>query len=169
MKERAILERERFFGLSLSAYVGSKVGVLAALGLIQVVLLLGAVEWHLALRGNLFLQLLALWGASLCGTGLGLAVSAVSERQERAVGAVPLLLLPQILFSEVAIPRDTFGRAVDLGEEIMPARWAFLVFKELADTEPAWGQVALGFGALSVYTAALCGLTVLLLLRRREV
>lgn len=169
VKERAIVERERFFGLSLPAYVASKFGVLAVLGLVQVVLLLGAVEWQLALRGNLALQLLALWGASLCGTGLGLAVSAVSTHQERAVGAVPLLLLPQILFSEVAIPRDAFGAAVDAGEEIMPARWAFLVFQELAALETDWAQVALGLGVLAVYTVALGGLTVLLLIRRREV
>ncbi len=39
VKERNILERERFFGLSLAAYVGSKMAVLAGLGLLQVFLL----------------------------------------------------------------------------------------------------------------------------------
>jgi hypothetical protein len=169
VKERAILERERLFGLSLVAYVGSKLSVLSVLGLAQVVLLLGAVEWQLALRGNLVLQLLALWGASLCGTALGLAVSALSRHQERAVGAVPLLLLPQILFSEVAIPRDRFGPAVDAGEEIMPAKWAFQIFKELAALEPDWAQVALAFGVQGLMTAGLAALTVALLVRRQEV
>src|SRR5690606_28545318 len=108
VKERAILERERFFGLSLSAYVLSKGKVLAGLGLVQVVLLQLAVEWKLALKGPLLLQLCALFLASLAGTGLGLIVSALSSRQERAVGAVPLLILPQILFSKVSVPEEHF-------------------------------------------------------------
>lgn len=169
VKERAILERERFFGLSLPAYVASKLSVLSVLGLAQVVLLLGAVEWQLALRGNLVLQLLALWGASLCGTGLGLAVSALSRHQERAVGAVPLLLLPQILFSEVAIPRERFGPAVDAGEEIMPAKWAFQIFRELAALEPDWASVAVAFGVQALMTTGLAALTVALLVKRQEV
>ena len=104
VKERAILERERLFGLRPGAYLASKVWVLAALGAAQVVLLQGTVEWHLQLRGPMPLELLALFGASLAGTGLGLLVSALATTQERAVFAVPLLLLPQILFSELAIP-----------------------------------------------------------------
>ncbi len=67
VKERAILERERLFGLRPGAYVVSKVWVLAALGAVQVVLLQGAVEWHLQLRGPMPLELLALFGASLAG------------------------------------------------------------------------------------------------------
>jgi ABC transport system ATP-binding/permease protein len=169
VKERAIFERERFFGLRPSAYVLSKLGVLSALGLVQVVLLIGAVEWRIAMHGNLVLQILALLLASLCGTALGLLVSALSRHQERAVGAVPLLLLPQILFSEVAIPRNRFGEIVDLGEEIMPARWAFLVFSELAAVETDWLAVLLGYGVLAGATAGLLALTALLLQRRQEV
>ena len=82
---------------------------------------------------------------------------------------MPLLLLPQILFSEVAIPRDRFGPAVDAGEEIMPAKWAFQIFKELAALEPDWAQVALAFGVQGLMTAGLAALTVALLVRRQEV
>jgi len=45
IKERAILERERLFGLSMPRYVLSKGVVLAGLGLAQVLLLQVAVEW----------------------------------------------------------------------------------------------------------------------------
>jgi len=141
VKERAILERERLFGLSPRAYVASKVWVLGALGAVQVVLLQGTVEWHLQLRGPMPLELLALWGASVAGTGLGLLVSALATTQERAVFAVPLLLLPQILFSELAIPNNLYSDVVAAMEKAMPVHWAFRVFEESAALEPRWLMV----------------------------
>ncbi len=168
VKERAVLERERFFGLSLGAYVLSKVQVLAVIGLAQVLLLQVAVEWQLALRGHFLLQTLALWGASLGGTGLGLLVSAIAKTQERAVGAIPLLMLPQILFSEFAIPKEQFGTAVEWAERFMPVRWAYQVFTELAATETGWLDVGLAFVVLGVYAAVLGALVVAALIPRRE-
>lgn len=169
VRERAILERERFFGVSLPAYVASKVVVLGLLGGVQVLLLQGAVEWHLSLRGPYLLQTLALWGASLAGTGLGLLVSALSKTQERAVGWVPLLLLPQILFSEMAVPRDTFREIVTTVEKAMPVHWAFEVFKEAARDDPSWGRVLACTAALFLYGAALLVMTTAALWPRREV
>jgi ABC-type multidrug transport system permease subunit len=169
VKERAILERERFFGLSLWAYVLSKVRVLAGLGLVQVVLLQMAVEWKLQLKGPMLLQMTALFLASLAGTGLGLVVSAIAARQERAVGAVPLLILPQILFSKFAIPEKHFGDVVKVVEKLMPVRWSFRVFEEGAATEPSWWVALGGLFALAVMAAALTALAVLALVPRREV
>lgn len=168
VKERAILERERFFGLSLTAYVLSKAKVLAGLGLVQVVLLQLAVEWKLALKGPMLLQMTALFLASLAGTGLGLIVSALSSRQERAVGAVPLLILPQILFSKVSIPEEHFDDVVKVVEKLMPVRWAFRVFEEGAATEPDWLIAALSLVVLVVMSALLIAGATVALLPRRE-
>lgn len=169
VKERAILERERLFGLSTRDYVISKVWVLAALGAVQVVLLQGTVEWHLQLRGPMLLELLALFGASVAGTGLGLLVSALATTQERAVFAVPLLLLPQILFSELAIPSHLYSDVVGTVEKIMPVHWAFRVFEESAALEPRWHMVALSLGVLMAMCAVLVGAAMVSLLPRREV
>jgi len=169
VKERAILERERFFGINLGAYVASKVAVLAGLGLLQVALMQAAVEWSIALKGPYLIQTLALWGASLCGVGLGLVVSALARAQERAVGAVPLLLLPQILFSEFAIPAERFGPAVEVVEKLMPVRWGYRVFAEAAATEPAWGLVGLSLSVEAIYAAALFALACAALIPRREI
>jgi hypothetical protein len=65
VKERAILERERLFGLRPRDYVLYKVWVLASLGAVQVILLQGTVEWQLQLRGPMPVELLALFGASV--------------------------------------------------------------------------------------------------------
>ncbi len=169
VKERRILERERLFGVRPGAYVMSKVWVLAALGLIQVVLLQGAVEWHLQMRGPMGLQLLALWGASAAGTGLGLVTSALATTQERAVFAVPLLLLPQILFSELAIPSELYSDVVGTVEKVMPVHWAFQVFQEGAAMEPRWYMTVLFLVVLFAMAAALIGLATIALLPRREV
>lgn len=169
VKERAIVERERLLGLSLAAYVASRLQVLAVLALAQVVLMQGAVEWTLALRGNMALELLALWLAALAGTGIGLFVSAVSTSQERAVGVVPLLLLPQILFSSFAIPEDQFSTVVRAVEKGMPVHWAYEVFEQLAAAETEWGQVAIALLALAGMTGATALATMAALTRRRSV
>jgi len=169
VKERRILERERLFGLSPRDYVISKVWVLAALGAAQVVLLQGTVEWHLHLRGPMGVELLALFGASVAGTGLGLLVSALATTQERAVFAVPLLLLPQILFSELAIPSNLYSDVVAAVEKAMPVHWAFQVFEESAALEPRWHMVALSLVVLLAMCAALVAATMVSLIPRREV
>ncbi len=169
VKERAILERERLFGLRPGAYVASKVWVLGALGAAQVVLLQGTVEWHLQLRGPMPLELLALFGASMAGTGLGLLVSALATTQERAVFAVPLLLLPQILFSELAIPNDLYSDVVATVEKAMPVHWAFRVFEESAALEPRWFMVVLSLVVLLAMCTVLFGAATVALFPRREV
>lgn len=169
VKERAILERERLFGIRPRDYVLSKVWVLAALGAVQVILLQGTVEWHLQLRGPMALELLALFGASVAGTGLGLLVSALAMTQERAVFAVPLLLLPQILFSELAIPGNLYSDVVATVEKAMPVHWAFRVFKEAAALEPRWHMAALFLVVLLAMAAALIGAAMVALIPQREV
>ena len=169
VKERAILERERLFGIRPRDYIASKVWVLAALGAAQVVLLQGTVEWHLQLRGPMLLELLALFGASVAGTGLGLLVSALARTQERAVFAVPLLLLPQILFSELAIPNNLYSDVVAAGEKVMPVHWAFRVFEESAALEPRWHMVALFLIVLFAMATALVVVATVALLPQREV
>ncbi len=169
VKERAIVERERLLGLSMRAYVLSRLHVLAGLALAQVVLMQGAVEWKIALRGNMAIELVALWLAALAGTGIGLLVSALSTSQERAVGVVPLLLLPQILFSEFAIPSEQFSGLVRAAEKGMPVHWAYEVFDQLAAVETAWGAVLGALGALVAMTTALALATMAALARRRPV
>jgi len=169
VKERAILERERMFGLSLSAYVGSKLQVLAVLGLVQVVLLQGAVEWSLSLRGPYLLETLCLWLGCLAGTALGLLVSSMARRQERAVGVVPLLLLPQILFSEFAVPDEHFRGLLEAVRSLMPVHWSYTIFAAGAATEPRWNEVAEGLVVLPAMTAGLAFLAIAALHRRQEV
>ena len=115
------------------------------------------------------LELLALFGASVAGTGLGLLVSALATTQERAVFAVPLLLLPQILLSELAITNNLYSDVVAALEKAMPVHWAFRVFEESAALEPRWHVVALSLLVLAAMCAALVGAATVALFPRREV
>jgi ABC-type multidrug transport system permease subunit len=169
VKERSIVERERLLGLSLVAYIASRFSVLSVLGFLQVLMLQIAVEWSLSLKGIFVVQTMALWLATLCGIGLGLVVSALSHTQERAVGAIPLIVLPQILFSEFSIPRENFGDTVLVIEKCMPVRWCYEIFQELAALETAWGTVLLSFSVLIIMIVILAALACLTLLRQREV
>ena len=101
--------------------------------------------------------------------GLGLFVSALATTQERAVFAVPLLLLPQILFSELAIPNNLYSDAVAAGEKVTPVHWAFRVFEESAALEPRWHMVALFLIILFAMATALIVVATVALLPQREV
>ena len=169
VRERAIIERERFFGVSTYAVVASRFQVLAVLGAAQALMLQVAVEWKMALHGLFPVQTAALVLATWCGTGLGLVVSAVASSQERAVAVVPLLLLPQVLFSEFAVPRQYFNDAVKVVELFMPVRWAYRAFVDAAAVEPAYGQVALSLLAMVVYAVVLAVLACVALLPSREI
>jgi hypothetical protein len=155
VKERPIFARERLFGLSSSAYVISKARVLFGIDVIQVAFLLGIVEWKIGLKGSLVWQSSSLLLCAFAGTGLGLLISSLTRRQERAVAAVPLLILPQILFSEFAIPREAFGTVTELVEKGMIVRWGYRIFTEAAAVEPGYGDIILSIGVLLVMTAAL--------------
>ena len=139
------------------------------LGFAQILLLQIAVEWSLSLRGIFLVQTLALWLATLCGIGLGLVVSALSHSQEWAVGAVPLIIIPQILFSDFAFSRENFGDMVALIEKCMPVRWCYEIFQQLAAMETAWGSVFFSFFMLIVTIIFLAGLACITLLQKREV
>ena len=167
VKERPILERERLFGLSMPAYVGSKLVVLGGIALMQVVLLQGAVEWRLSLRGPYLLQTAALWLSAMAGSGLGLVVSAIAARQERAVAAVPLLLLPQILLSRFTVPESSFEGPLGWARAVMPVYQGFHVFELTAAAEPRWGE-ALGALLLLPLGAALSALVCAALLQLRQ-
>lgn len=168
VKERAIVERERLLGLSIPAYIGSRFLVLSGVSVVQVIALIGVVEASLALRGPLPLQVVSLCLAALAGVGLGLTVSAVSTSQERAVGVVPLLILPQILFSDLAVSERYFSDAVRMAERCMPVHWAYTLFKEAAEKEPVWGDVFLSLMAQFGVILALATTATLALLRRRD-
>ncbi len=104
VKERPIYERERMLFLQLGPYLCSKYMVLGWIALFQSLCLAWLTDHFVGLRGWWLLYGAVLFCVAMCGTGWGLAVSALAGSQDKAVGLVPMVLLPQILFHRLFLP-----------------------------------------------------------------
>jgi len=127
IRERAVYTRERMVNLRLLPYVSSKLFVLALIVAFQCVLLFGSIKFlHYAgimkMPGWALPQFAVVMITAMVGIALGLFVSAVVKTSEMATSLVPLILIPQILFSGlVGVPTGT-ARLIGT---LMPATWAF--------------------------------------------
>jgi ABC-type multidrug transport system ATPase subunit len=127
IRERAVYTRERMVNLRLLPYVGSKLFVLALIVSFQCLLLFGSLKFlHYAglmnLPGWAIPQLVIILLTAMVGLALGLLISAIVKTSEMATSLVPLILIPQILFSGlVGVPVNT-ARVIGT---LMPATWAF--------------------------------------------
>jgi ABC-type multidrug transport system ATPase subunit len=127
IRERAVYTRERMVNLRLLPYVASKLFVLALIVSCQCLLLFGSLKFlHYSglmnLPGWAIPQLVVVMLTAMVGLALGLLVSAMVKTSEMATSLVPLILIPQILFSGlVGVPQST---AKVIGT-LMPATWAF--------------------------------------------
>ena len=104
-KERTIMKREYMTGMSLSAYVTSKILVLGVLCMIQSLMITGVFSLMVGLpeKGILFPPffelLITTFITAVASSSMGLLVSALFTNADRAMTVAPLLLMPQILFS----------------------------------------------------------------------
>ena len=134
IRERAVYTRERMVNLGLMPYVGSKIFVLALIVTVQCMMLFGALKMMhyvglMSVPGWLVPQLAIVFITAMVGIALGLFVSAIVKTSEMATSLVPLILIPQILFSGlVGVPE---GASKVIGT-LMPATWAFDGLKQFS-------------------------------------
>ena len=104
-KERTIMKREYMTGLSLNAYILSKILVLGILCLIQSAFIIGVFTASVGLpeEGLItrpFAELfITTFLTAVASTAMGLFVSSLFTNADRAMTVAPILLMPQILFS----------------------------------------------------------------------
>lgn len=135
VKERGLVEREFDVGIRLDAYVLAKALVLFALNFIQILLLVQVVELLRPLgiasngRFELFaIAVLTAWAS----TAMGLAVSCAARSVDQAAGAVPLLLMPQLLLAGGLIPLAQMPPIMSAIANVVYARWAYAGFGSAA-------------------------------------
>jgi ABC-type multidrug transport system permease subunit len=167
VKERAIFFRERMVGVEIPAYVFSKMRILAMLGFVQSLTLIVIVNYYIHLLGNKFFLFLTLYFCSLVGTTLGLLISAIMNSQDKAVGMVPLLMIPQILFSEFALPKELHEGVTKYLERLMLVGWGYENFKELISAEPAYLIIARNLLILGLFGSLFFFLTIIVLKRKK--
>ena len=90
---------------------------------------------------------------TLCANALGLLLSSMVKSQNSLIALVPIVLIPQLIFSEVLLPNP--GELVEKIELAMIASWAYNMLHELPKSEPLWGNVFMGVAVLVAMQVAL--------------
>jgi ABC-type cobalamin/Fe3+-siderophores transport system ATPase subunit len=128
VKERGLVEREFDVGVRLDAYVLAKALVLFTLNFVQILLLVQVVELlrplGISSSGRLELFAIALLTA-WTSAAMGLAVSCAARSVDQAAGAIPLLLMPQLLLAGGLVPLAQMPRVVSAIANVVFARWSY--------------------------------------------
>ncbi len=127
VKEAAIYRRERTVNLGIMPYMFSKIVVLGILCFVQSAVLTFVVEVGEPLHQGIFLPpvletYITLTLTAFAGLMLGLTISAIAPNNDRAVSFVPLILIPQVIFSGAIIPLKDW--LTQIMAAIFPTRWA---------------------------------------------
>jgi putative ABC transport system ATP-binding protein len=135
VKETAIYVRERLVNLGLFAYLNSKIIVLGGLALVQTLLMVVTIlfgfdspqpetlPWFIGIFITSFLTLFT-------SISLGLMVSSSVSNSTQANSALPILLLPQIIFSGVLFDMEGVGKYISW---FMLSRWSVGAYGALVD------------------------------------
>ena len=122
VKEVAMFRRERLIGLGRNSYLLAKLLTLGRMTVVQSLLLYGVMQLCSGgLVGSAGWQSAALVATSFASVGLGLAISALSRTILQAVMLVPLVLIPQILFSGFTPPAGDMKTGPYVVSRLMPS------------------------------------------------
>lgn len=158
-KERPIFLRERLAGVRIWPYLLSKLAVLALFCVAQSVLLLGIISARVELTSEAstwWLILATLTLTSLVATLQGLLLSGLAGSNDQAVSLVPVVLLPQVIFSGMLISLSDLGplRAV---ANVMPGRWAYGGLAALTNLNDLYSQTGIARHAKDVFDTSPLG------------
>lgn len=131
IKDKKILKRESFLNLSLGSYLWSKILIMFIISAIQ--------TGCFILIGNLILEIKGLWleywlilfSTSCMANVLGLNISSAFNSAKVIYIIVPLLIIPQLLFSGVIVKFDKLHPIFSSNNEVpwigntMASRWAY--------------------------------------------
>lgn len=136
VRERPIYIRERMVNLGIFPYLTSKLFVLGSIVGLQCLMLFVPLKLLdlvglMRMPGDLLgiPQFCAMLITAAAGIALGLFVSALVRTSEMATSLVPLILIPQILFSGIVGVPGTVSRVVSM---VMPAAYSFDTMKRFS-------------------------------------
>lgn len=143
IKDKKILKRESFLNLSLGSYLWSKILIMFIVSAIQTA--------FFVLIGNLILEIHGLWweywvilfSTSCMANVLGLNISSAFNSAKVIYIIVPLLIIPQLIFSGVIVKFDKLHPIFSSNNEVpwignaMASRWAYeaLAVTQAVDNE----------------------------------
>lgn len=132
-KERPIYLRERMVNLQIGSYIMSKVVILSLVSIVQCAILLGLTNLLVpgGVEGDQVIMFFVLLLISLSGITLGLLISAAVDNPDRAITLVPVVLMPQILFSGMNVPVEQMGSWSRFISNFMVVRWSVSCLNKL--------------------------------------
>ncbi|HLO59712.1 MAG TPA: ATP-binding cassette domain-containing protein [Bacteroidales bacterium] len=130
-KDRKILRREKFLNLSRSSYLFSKIIILFGISALQSLIFVLIGNSMLEIRGMLFSYWVVLFTAACWSNMLGLNISSGFNSVVTIYILVPLILVPQLLFSGVVVDfskmhnKISNDKQVPIIGDLMTSRWAY--------------------------------------------
>ncbi len=127
VKEAPIYRRERAVNLGIAPYMFSKIIVLGVLCFFQSLILVLVVNLRSPFKTSVFLSpvteiFITMLLTAIAGLMVGLTVSAIAPNNDRAMSFIPIILIPQVIFSGIIFPLN--GPVLQLIGALFPARWA---------------------------------------------
>jgi ABC transport system ATP-binding/permease protein len=130
-KDRRILKREKFLNLSRSSYLFSKIIILFSISAIQTLIFVIIGNTMLEIRGMGFNYWAILFTASCWANLIGLNISSGLNSVVTIYILVPIILVPQLLFSGVVVDFDKMhdkiasDKNVPIIGDMMVSRWTY--------------------------------------------
>ncbi len=130
-KDRKILKREKFLNLSRSSYLFSKIIILFAISALQTVVFVVISNSMLEIKGMFWQYTLILFTTSCWANLVGLNISSGLNSVVTIYILVPLILVPQLLFSGVVVDFDKMHNHIASEKNVpaigdfMTSRWAY--------------------------------------------
>jgi len=131
IRDRKILQREKFLDLSWLSYLMSKIGILFMISALQTLFFVLVGHAVLGIEGLHMQHWLLLFSTSCFANVLGLNVSASFNSAKVIYIMIPVLIIPQLLFSGIIVKFDKLHpwfsseKSVPLLGNVMASRWAY--------------------------------------------
>lgn len=131
IKDQKILKREKYLHLSKGSYLFSKISIMIFISLIQSLTFVLVGNSILEVKGMLIPFWMVLFSTSVFANILGLNISASFNSAKVIYIIIPILIIPQLLFSGVIVRFDRLFPAISnqasvpfIGN-VMTSRWAY--------------------------------------------
>ena len=143
IRDRKILQREKFLSLSRASYLLSKIGLLFFISAVQTLLFVLVGDVVLGMTGMGLQHWMVLFSTACFANVLGLNVSASFNSAKVIYMMIPVLIIPQLMFSGIIVRFDKLHpwfaseKSVPWVGNIMASRWAYeaLAVSQFTDNE----------------------------------
>lgn len=131
IRDRKLLRRETLLNLSWNSYLLSKLFILFSLSAVQTLLFVVTGNFILGIEGMTLAYWLVLFSVSCFANILGLNISSAFNSAVTVYVMIPLLLIPQMIFSGTLFSFDKLNEhitnkgKVPVVADLMASRWAY--------------------------------------------